>query len=79
MQEKNDLLVFQQDNRSSFPKNTVPLPLHADGICKHLSAIVMPLTITHKKENVLSIALGLILKIKSTMSLLVRNRLLAGA
>jgi hypothetical protein len=51
-QGKNDLLVFQCDNRSSFLNNTPPLTLHAKGICKRLLAIMAPLTIAHKKADV---------------------------
>jgi hypothetical protein len=39
-QEKNDLLAFQRDARSSYPETPAPIHLHARVIFKRLSAIV---------------------------------------
>jgi hypothetical protein len=63
-QEKNDLLVFQQDHCLSFPETIAPLHLHARGIFNCLSATVAPLALksssyTSKQPNVSAIVTSL--------------------
>ena len=57
--EKNSLLVFQSRAQSLYPEPPAPFVLHAQGIFKHLSAIVAPLTVNvpgSKLANVSAIA-----------------------
>jgi hypothetical protein len=55
--ERNDLLVFQRDHRSTFPEPAAPLSLQAQGIFKRLSDIVAPMaTESRKRANDSAIA-----------------------
>jgi hypothetical protein len=78
LQEKNDLLVFQRDHRSSFPETVAPTHLHARGMYTRLSAIVAPLALENGGKRQTSVQQCSPVFRKSSTTQLNRNVLSTG-